>query len=216
MRDSSVSSIARFTGTCGLVVVFLCTTLPAPAALADPGMQLLLAQAYSPAATAPPPPPAPPASMPPVVVSPPATPPPAAYPEALPPPPVYLPPAAPGYPGYAPPPISSEQTQAVADGKADADADISAVLWFGAGFLLTWGGILLGYLLPPTPDGVHLIGRSPAYISAYTAAYQSEGKSFQGIHAVYGCVTAGVIEIVVLVGVIALDASLFSTAAAGG
>jgi hypothetical protein len=220
MRDSIVSSVARFLGISTLAVTFVCATLPAPPALAEPGMQLLLAQAYPPSAAppAPPPPPSPPASNAPAVASSPAMPPPAAYPEALPPPPVYLPPTPPpqGYPSYTPPQISAEQTQAVTDGKADADADLSAVLWFGAGFLLTWGGILLGYLLPPTPDGVHLIGRSPTYISAYTAAYQSEGKSFQGIHAVYGCVTAGVIEVVLIVGIVILDASLASTTAAAG
>jgi hypothetical protein len=181
----SGSYILRFLSICTLAVATICMTLPAPEALADSGQQILLAQAY---------------------------PPPPAYPPSSPPPPGYGQPP-PGYPppGYGPPPGANEAAQAQIDGRADAAANISGVLWFFAGFFLSWIGIILGYVLNPSPDGARLIGKSPGYVSAYTDAYQSEGRSFQGIHAVYGCVTSGVIYIVIIVLYYALVACAVAT-----
>ncbi|MHB1846864.1 MAG: hypothetical protein ACYCWW_18745 [Deltaproteobacteria bacterium] len=169
----SAVEIARFLGVSVLAVAMLCVGFPA-GARADTTTQgqPLLAQNY-------PPPPA----------YPPSSPPPAAYP-----PPAYGAPA-PGYGAQAPMGQMQDVGTAVQDGKNDADTQISGALWFGAGCLLTWVGIILGYVLTPTPDGSRMIGKSPSYVAAYTDAYQNEGKSFQGIHAVYGCITAAVFYI---------------------
>jgi hypothetical protein len=171
-------------GICTLAVAMICMTLPAPEALADSGSQVLLAQAYPP--------------------------PPAYGPGYQQPPPGYQQPP-PGYPppGYGPPPGMNETAQAQIDGRADAAANISGVLWFFAGFFLTWIGIILGYVLSPSPDGARLIGKSPGYVQAYTDAYQSEGRSVQGIHAVYGCVTTGAIVLVFYILIIAFDSAVF-------
>ena len=112
------------------------------------------------------------------------------------------------------PQAANDAAQAMQDGKADANANLSGVLWFVAGFFLSWIGILLGYLLAPSPDGVRLIGKSPTYVTAYTTSYQSEGKSFQGIHAVYGCVTSAVIELVAGVVVVVIEVAVVGSALA--
>jgi hypothetical protein len=188
--DLPVARVLRSLGVCTLAVAMICMTFPAPAALAASGREPLLAQAYQ-------------------------TPP--AYPPTEPPPPGYqsYPPQTYPAPSYAPPTYqppsasqslreASEALDATNDGKADADANISGVLWFVAGFFLSWVGILLGYLVTPSPDGTRLLGKSPAYVQAYTNAYQREGKAFQGLHAIYGCATSGVLEIVAVVVVYAL------------
>jgi hypothetical protein len=215
MRERDVTGMAgngalRCGGVCALAVAIICSTLPAPTALADSTRELLLAQAYQT------PPAYPPTEPPPAGAQPPPSAPPAAAPPSYPPPayaaPAYPPPAYP-QPLYGPQ-AANDAAQAMQDGKADANANLSGVLWFVAGFFLSWIGILLGYLLAPTPDGVRLIGKSPTYVSAYTASYQSEGKSFQGIHAVYGCVTSAVIEIVAGIVVVVVEVAVVGSALA--
>ncbi len=168
-KSITLAQVARFLGICTLAVATICVTLPAPEALAAPAPELL-AQAYPP---------------------PPAYPPPAQAPGYGPPP---------GYgapPGYGPPPAAiNDGAQGALDGRTDAPNQISGTLWFFAGFFLSWIGIILGYVLTPSPDGARLVGKSPAYVGAYTQAYQDAGRSYQGIHAVWGCVTSGVLWIV--------------------
>jgi hypothetical protein len=189
------TDVLRSLGIFTLAVATICATLPAPEALADSAQQILLAQIYQP-----------PPAYPPTEPSPGYQPPPA-YPPTEPPPPGYQPPA----PGYPPQMLLREAALGMSDGRSDAVTNISGVLWFFAGCFLTWIGVLLGYLLAPNPDGARLIGKSSAYVQAYTDAYQTEGKSVQGIHAVYGCVTSGAIELVVLVLAFAFDAAIFSS-----
>ena len=134
------------------------------------------------------------------------------------PPPSYPPPAY-GQTQYAPPPMANpgDAASAVADGTADAQAQVSGVLWFFVGFILSWIGIILGYVITPSPDGARLIGKSPMYVQAYTEAYGSAGKSKQGIDAVWGAVTScvlGVLFYVIFV-VIIFGAAATSVAAAG-
>jgi hypothetical protein len=136
--------------------------------------------------------------------------------QAYPPPPGYPPGYAPPPPGYGMPPMVNEVTQAQIDGRADVPNNVSGTLWFVAGFFLSWIGILLGYLLTPSPDGARLVGKSPAYVQAYTEAYGNEGRSFQGIHAVYGCVTSGIIYIVFFVIYFIAVAACATTAVAAG
>ncbi len=138
--------------------------------------------------------------------------------QAYPPPPAYPPADAPP-PGYGPPPSMpppgmNDGAQGAMDGRADAPTQISGTLWFFAGFFLTWIGIILGYVLNPSPDGARLVGKSPAYVSAYTQAYQDAGRAFQGIHAVYGCITSGVIWIVFIILYYVLVVAAVTTAAA--
>ncbi|HUB05428.1 MAG TPA: hypothetical protein VMB50_00415 [Myxococcales bacterium] len=168
----SAGQIARFLGVCTLAVATICMTLPAPEALAAPAPELL-AQAY-------PPPPAYPAPG-------------YGQPGYGQPPPGYGPP-----PGM-PPPGYNDVQQGALDGRTDAPNQLSGTLWFFAGFFLSWIGIILGYVLTPSPDGARLVGKSPAYVGAYTDSYQSAGRSYQGIHAVYGCITSGILWILFIV-----------------
>lgn len=90
--------------------------------------------------------------------------------------------------------------------EADAAADTSSALWFGAGCLLTWVGILIAYLAEPSPQMARLMGKPGDYVATYTAAYKSAGKSAQTRMALYGCITEGVVVVVVY-------AAVFATAA---
>ncbi len=85
--------------------------------------------------------------------------------------------------------------RAVADAQMDADLETSGLGWFGVGCLLSVGGVLIGYLVTPEPEAARLVGKPPAYVAAYTDAYRREGRSYQGIHAIYGCVTAAVVDV---------------------
>jgi hypothetical protein len=178
MNDSTnavgmtLGQVARFLSVCTLAIATICVTLPAPQALAAPS-QVLVAQAY---------PPPPPDQG--------GYPPPAGY--GQPPPPGYGPPMG------MPPPGMNDGAQGALDGRTDAPQQISGTLWFFVGFLLSWIGIILGYVLSPSPDGARLVGKSPAYVSSYTVAYQEAGRSYQGIHAVWGCVTSGAIYLVIV------------------
>lgn len=54
------------------------------------------------------------------------------------------------------------------------------------------------------------MGKSSTYVSSYTDAYQTEGRTYRGIHAVYGCVTSGIIVLVLSVAFFALVAAAAS------
>ena len=173
----SASEVARFFGISFLAVVTICATFPAQAR-ADGAAAPVYAQSY------PPPPAYPPSSPPPSNNGYQQPPPNNGYQQ--PPPPQYPPQG--GY-GYQQPPAPMDVASAVIDGKNDADSQINGTLWFGAGCLLPLVGVLLSYVIAPSPDGSRLIGKPPAYVITYTEIYQSEGQSSQSIHAIYGAIT---------------------------
>ena len=95
--------------------------------------------------------------------------------------------------------------QAVAAAEADASKDVNKPLWFGAGCLLPVTGSLLkpygyimllgglgGYIYQPGPPPSRLMGKSPEYITAYTAAYKSKvayvQTNWMGVGCLSGCV----------------------------
>ena len=92
--------------------------------------------------------------------------------------------------------------QAVAAAEADANQDVNKPLWFGAGFLLAgtasllepYGYIMLlgglaGYIYQPAPPPTRLMGKSPEYITAYTAAYKSKVGQVQANLMGAGCLS---------------------------
>jgi hypothetical protein len=85
----------------------------------------------------------------------------------------------------------------------DVDADMNGILWFGAGCLLSWVGILLGYLIEPSPPAARLIGKPPGYAEIYSNEYKSRGKSAQGKMAIIGCLVGGAAWVVLYVVLIA-------------
>ena len=103
----------------------------------------------------------------------PAAPPPAAAPAPYPPP-----------GAYPYPPV--DYAGATVQGSNDAVADMNGAIWFFVGCLGILG-ILIAYLVEPTPPATRLMGQSPEYVMVYTAAYKSAGKSAQAKQAIYGC-----------------------------
>lgn len=126
--------------------------------------------------------------------------PPPLTPQAAPPPvdsnrdPRYLPPLPPpDQAGHA-----TDYGQGTADGAADAETETNAALWFGAGCLLNIVGVLIAYVVEPSPPTARLVGRSPEYAMAFAASYRSTGSSAQGRAALMGCLTLVAVEGAVL------------------
>jgi hypothetical protein len=88
----------------------------------------------------------------------------------------------------------TDSDQGLADGTADAEADTNTVLWFGAGCVLSLVGVLIGYVVEPSPPPSRYVGRSPEYVAAFSSAYRSAGSSAQGRSAIFGCLTLIVLE----------------------
>ena len=64
--------------------------------------------------------------------------------------------------------------QACAEGTAAGESDVGG-FWFFAGCLGVVG-LLLAYIVEPSPPGASLIGKSPEYVAAYTDCYIRAGK----------------------------------------
>jgi len=99
---------------------------------------------------------------------------------------------------------------AMAAGEADAQADTSGGLWFAAGCLIGVVGVILGYVVEPSPPPTRMLGKSPEYVTAYTQSYRYAGKKEQGSKALTGCLLGTAIAVAiyaVLVASVANDAS---------
>ncbi len=83
------------------------------------------------------------------------------------------------------------------DGRADAERNVGGV-WFFAGCLGIIG-VLIAFLVEPTPPSMKIMGKSPQYIAMYTDCYRSAGKSAQGKKAVTGCLVIAAVEVVIYV-----------------
>jgi hypothetical protein len=120
-----------------------------------------------------------------------------------PPPPQYA------YPPQAPPqnawehPAPGQQAavgterSAVADAARDAVTDTNGGLWFVVGCAVGILGVLLGYVMEPSPPPTRLLGRPPEYVAAYTASYRHAGKQEQGKRAMTGCLLGTAITVAV-------------------
>jgi len=82
------------------------------------------------------------------------------------------------------------------EAQADAERDVSAILWIGIGFLLGPVGVLIGYMVAPSPPASRIMGKSSNYVMQYTSCYQDKAKSVQGINSIIGCAISGVLVIV--------------------
>ena len=86
-------------------------------------------------------------------------------------------------------PIMAQEaaTNAVIQDQQQAEADFNKAMWLGVGCLLGWVGLLIGYLVQPSPPATALMGKSPEYVAAYTEAYKEKMKSLQTKYALVGC-----------------------------
>ncbi len=93
---------------------------------------------------------------------------------------------------------ANDAAQATMEGGMDAKANEGGALWFFAGCLGPIG-ILIAYVIEPSPPPTRIMGKSSDYVTAYTAAYKSAGKSAQGKMAIIGCLVLGAVEILIYV-----------------
>jgi len=84
-------------------------------------------------------------------------------------------------------------SSAIIQADADVEASVNTTLWFAAGCLLSWVGILLGYVIEPSPPATAIVGKSPEYVLAYSMRYKEVGKKKQGKVAIIGCVVGGAV-----------------------
>ena len=99
------------------------------------------------------------------------------------------------------------QAEVAIAAEADANKDVSKLLCFSAGCVLSALFFLpspYGYLLPPAgiigsysyrpgPPPSRLIGKSPEYISAYTTTYKSKRGNIQALWTSAGCFSGCVV-----------------------
>jgi cytochrome c553 len=102
-----------------------------------------------------------------------------------------------------------------AAGKIDGDRDgQGSALWGLAGLCLGCIGILVAYLVKPTPPSASLVGKSSEYVSAYTEAYKAKGAKNNAMWAAIGCLVSGIPSCIVGIinsgAIIAAITSLFS------
>ncbi|MFP4467318.1 MAG: hypothetical protein ACLFP1_09715 [Candidatus Goldiibacteriota bacterium] len=95
--------------------------------------------------------------------------------------------------------------------KTDAEADVNKFVWIGAGFLLGPVGILLGYLVAPSPPASRLMGKSSNYVMQYTECYKDSASSAQGMDAIIGCGIAGACAAAYYVYVLAVVGSAYAS-----
>jgi len=93
-------------------------------------------------------------------------------------------------------PILSYAQDPARDAQLAAEENTSKILWFGAGFLGGIIGVILAYVIKPSPPASTLVGKSPDYVAAYTDAYREECKSIQTKYAWIGCGTQSVLTLI--------------------
>ena len=81
----------------------------------------------------------------------------------------------------------SEIEQATADARRDAELNVSPFAWGAAGFVCGCFAPVYAYLsMPEIPVGA-LLGKSPAYVDAYTQVYHQNAQRRRLQAAVIGC-----------------------------
>lgn len=107
----------------------------------------------------------------------------------VPPKPAQPPPRAVPRPQPTPSAQPGDFQQGHADGERDARAAANRPLWFAAGCVGGAVGLLIAYVIEPSPPATKLLGKSAEYAVGYTDAYKRAGKSLQARWALYGCGT---------------------------
>ncbi|MCY3741222.1 MAG: hypothetical protein OXH00_09405 [Candidatus Poribacteria bacterium] len=116
----------------------------------------------------------------------------------------------------------SQQNSVILEARAmaeqDAESDVNKIMWFGAGSLIS-GSTLLAFRIideptsemcgaacllhgvalagtfvySPPPSPSRLLGKSPEYITSYTAAYKSETRKIQALWGIVGYISTGLV-----------------------
>ena len=75
----------------------------------------------------------------------------------------------------------------VARAETAAEAEVSKILWFGAGCFLNVAGVIVASSVKPSPPASHLVGKSPEYVAAFAEVYEQKAKNIQKEMATIGC-----------------------------
>jgi hypothetical protein len=89
-------------------------------------------------------------------------------------------------------------TDICAQAKKDAVNDTSQFIWLGAGCLLSFIGVLIGYAITPAPPADRLIGKDSNYMMLYISCYVDAGKTVQSINAIIGCAAETIGSVIVI------------------
>ena len=106
--------------------------------------------------------------------------------------------------------------EAKAMAEQDAESDVNKIMWFGAGSLISGGTLFVlriiddptsemcgaacllhgfffavPFVHSPPPSPSRLLGKSPEYITAYTAAYKAETRKIQALWGIVGYISGG-------------------------
>lgn len=96
-----------------------------------------------------------------------------------------------------PSPAAAQDEDPCTKGKKDAQRNTSG-MWFFAG-CLGLVGVLIAYLVEPSPPVSETMGKDPTWVAQYTDCYKSAGKSSQGKRALGGCCVLAAAEIILWV-----------------
>ena len=92
-----------------------------------------------------------------------------------------------GMPQIASAQQTSDVEQATADARRDAERNVSLLAWGAAGYVCNVFAPIYAYVaLPEVPVGA-LLGKSPAYVDAYTQVYQQNVRRRRLQASVIGC-----------------------------
>jgi hypothetical protein len=94
-------------------------------------------------------------------------------------------------------PLMAQSEGGYAEGKADGERDGSgSAVWGLAGCFLGCIGIVIAYLVKPSPPASSLIGKSSEYTAAYTEAYKAKAAKNNALWAAGGCVATTLVIII--------------------
>lgn len=100
--------------------------------------------------------------------------------------------------------IASVQQQAYADAMRDAQNHVDTLIWGSAGCLFNIWAIAGAYIIEPSVPTARLIGKSPEYITFYSATYKDAVKHERVSATIGGCcigiVTYGLVYVVLIEG----------------
>lgn len=75
-----------------------------------------------------------------------------------------------------------------------AESDVNKTLWMGAGCLLGITGVILAYIIEPSPPTAALVGKPPEYTATYIRAYKEKARNIQAKYALYGCLIGSAVS----------------------
>ncbi len=92
------------------------------------------------------------------------------------------------------------------EGKMAGEANAKATaIWFFAGFCGGLLGVIIAYVVKPSPSPAEYMGQSQAYINGYIEGYKSKSAKMQGGKAVAGCLLGTALSVLIQVMIAAGD-----------